>query len=149
MHLQGARFAKVPEVLFTWRDQPTRLTRVDPRYSVENFLRAKAQYLCKGPLADRDGLLIWGAGQMGRRISKHLLRQGAPLKAFLDVDPGKIGRTMRGVPILSREQLPGWWSEHENPVVLSAVGSRGARGLIRQHLIGLGLKEGQDWWAVA
>jgi cellulose synthase/poly-beta-1,6-N-acetylglucosamine synthase-like glycosyltransferase len=51
MHLEGAHFAKVPEVLIKWRDHPARLTRVDSRYSVENFLRAKAHYLCEGPLA--------------------------------------------------------------------------------------------------
>lgn len=35
-------FAKIPEVLIHWRDHPTRLTRSDSRYSVKNFLRAKA-----------------------------------------------------------------------------------------------------------
>jgi glycosyltransferase involved in cell wall biosynthesis len=42
LHLAGARFAKVPEVLLWWREHPRRLTRTDSRYSVENFLRAKA-----------------------------------------------------------------------------------------------------------
>jgi glycosyltransferase involved in cell wall biosynthesis len=149
MHLDGARFAKVERTLFFWREHEQRLTRTDSRYSVENFLRAKAHYLIRGPLRDRDALIVWGAGQMGRRISKHLQRGGAPLKAFVDIDPRKIGRQKRGCPIIEVEALPDWWGRFTNPVVLAAVGSRGARGLIRQQLEELGLREGSDWWAVA
>jgi hypothetical protein len=86
---------------------------------------------------------------VGRRLSKHLLRQGAPLKAFVDVDPAKIDRTRRGLPILSPEAIPGWWERWLNPVVLAAVGARGARQLIRQRLESYGLREAQDWWVVA
>ena len=149
LYLAGARFAKLPDILLDWREHPTRLTRQDSRYSLENFLRAKAYYLVRGPLLEREAVLLWGAGMVGRRLSKHLLRQGAPLKAFVDVDPAKIGRTRRGLPILSPEDLPGWWERSPNPVVLAAVGARGARQLIRQRLESYGLREAQDWWSVA
>jgi glycosyltransferase involved in cell wall biosynthesis len=149
MHLDGARFAKVPEVLLFWRDHPHRLTRTDSRYSVENFLRAKARYLCQGPLADRDAVIVWGAGQMGRRLSKHLLNEGAPLAAFVDIDPRKIGRKRRNRPIMAPEDLPACMAQYGNPVVLAAVGSRGARALIREQLTQMGFKEGQHWWGVA
>jgi hypothetical protein len=33
--------------------------------------------------------------------------------------------------------------------LLSAVGARGARALIREQLMTMGLREGEDWWAVA
>ena len=94
-------------------------------------------------------MLVWGAGMIGRRLSKHLLRQGAPLTAFIDIDPGKIGRTRRGLPILSPSNLPDWWHASTNPVVLAAVGARGARKLIRQQLTQFSLQEGRDWWGVA
>lgn len=149
MYVRGSRFSKLPEVLLDWREHEERLTRTDPRYSVENFLRAKAHYLMLGPLADRDAVLIWGAGMMGRRLSKHLLRNGAPLDAFIDVDPRKIGNTRRGLPILAPKDLPGWWSGHKNGAVLAAVGARGARQLIRERLEQFGLREGEDWWGVA
>ena len=149
LYLAGARFAKLPEILLDWREHTTRLTRQDSRYSLENFLRAKAYYLVRGPLLERDAVLLWGAGMVGRRLSKHLLRQGAPLKAFVDVDPAKIGRTRRGLPILSPEDLPGWWKRSSNPVILAAVGARGARQLIRQRLESYGLREARDWWSVA
>jgi len=149
LHLLGARFAKVPEVLLAWRDSPVRLTRLDPRYSVENFLRAKAHYLAAGPLRDRRTVILWGAGQMGRRLSKHLLREGAPLAAFVDIHPAKIGGRKRGLPVVAPAELPALWGRSARPAVLIAVGARGARALIREQLNGMGLREGEDWWAVA
>ena len=148
-YLAGKYFAKLPEVLLDWREHPGRLTRQDSRYSLENFLRTKAHYLVQGPLQGRDALLIWGAGMTGRRLSKHLLRKGAPLQAFVDIDPQKIGRTRHGLPILSPSDLLGWWRRAANPVVLAAVGARGARKLIREFLTDSGLQEGLDWWGVA
>ncbi|OGO15258.1 MAG: hypothetical protein A2Z14_14560 [Chloroflexi bacterium RBG_16_48_8] len=149
IHLAGGKFAKVPEVLLSWREHPDRLTRTDSRYSVENFFRAKAHYLRQGPLLGRDAAILWGAGQMGRILSKHLLREGAPLVAFIDIDPRKIGRKRRGCPILPPDALPGLWSHSNNPILLVAVGSRGARALIREQCSGMGLVEGSDWWAAA
>lgn len=64
---------------------------------MENFLRAKAHYLVEGPLKDRDALIVWGAGQTGRRLSKHLARGGRPPQAFIDITPKKIGGMLRGV----------------------------------------------------
>lgn len=149
LYLKGIHFAKVPEVLLEWREHPDRLTRTDGRYSLENFLRAKANYLVAGPLRDRDGVILWGAGMVGRRLSKYLLRHGAPLEAFIDIDPRKIGHTRRGLPILRPDDLSAWWASHRHPVLLAAVGARGARKLIRERLKVEGLVEGQDWWGTA
>jgi glycosyltransferase involved in cell wall biosynthesis len=149
LYLAGARFAKVPEFLLEWRELPQRLTRSDNRYSLENFLRAKAHYLVKGPLSNCDTVIVWGAGMTGRRLSKHLVREGAPLTAFVDVDPKKIGRSLRKLPIIDAEILPTFLQKYTDPIVLAAVGARGARQLIRQRLNSMGLQEGQDWWGVA
>ncbi|HEY43398.1 MAG TPA: glycosyltransferase [Anaerolineae bacterium] len=149
MYVAGARFAKVPQVLLYWREHKARLTRTDDRYSDENLLRAKAHYLLQGPLKDRNAVIVWGAGRMGRRISKLLLQDEAPLVAFVDIDPTKIGRTRRGLPIIPPDKLVGWWRRSDHPIVLAAVASRGARSLIRDRLTGMGLVEGSDWWSVA
>jgi glycosyltransferase involved in cell wall biosynthesis len=149
LDLAGARFAKVPEVLLSWREHPGRLTRTDSRYSVENFLRAKSHYLVRGPLRDRGSVIIWGAGQMGGRLSKHLLRDGAPLVAFVDVDPKRVGGQRRGRPVVGPSGLMAVWQQADRPILLAAVGARGARQLIRAQLTEMGLREGQDWLAVA
>jgi len=149
MYLAGAKFAKVPQVLLEWRDHPERITRTDSRYSVENFLRAKAYYLARGPLKERDAIIVWGAGMMGRRLSKQLQNNKLPLVAFVDIDPKKIGRTRRGKPIIAPDDLLDWWGRYESSALLAAVGARGARELIRKRLVKMGLVEGQDWWGAA
>lgn len=149
MYQAGLRFAKLPQLLLEWREHPQRLTRTDSRYSLENFMRAKAHYLAGGPLKNRQHVFIWGAGMHGRRISKHLLAQGVPLQAFIDIDPAKIGHTRRGFPIIPPSELPQHWHTASRPALLAAVGSRGARELIRQQLHAIGLHEGIDWWGVA
>jgi glycosyltransferase involved in cell wall biosynthesis len=143
----GVTFTKVEKYLYFWREHAERLTRVDSRYSVENFLRCKAKFLLNGPLANRQRVVIWGAGQTGRRISKHLLRDGAPVEAFVDIDPEKIGSTLRGIPIIAFDELRAMMGP--GVVVLAAVGSRGARALIREQLRNIGLREGWNFWCVA
>ena len=145
----GRRFAKVPQVLLSWREHPQRLTHTDSRYSVENFLRAKAHYLLRGPARERERIVVWGAGKTGRRLSKHLLRNGGRITAFVDIAANKIGRTMRGAPIVGAAELPGIWRAGPRPILLVAVASRGARALIRAELDKLRLVEGDDYWCVA
>jgi hypothetical protein len=143
----GVAIAKVPRHLLFWREHPRRLTRTDARYAVERFLRCKARFLLSGPLTGCSRVVMWGAGQTGRRLSRHLLRGGAPLEAFVDIDPAKVGGRLRGVGIVSPGALPDLLEP--GTVVLAAVASRGARSLIRSQLDVLGLVEGHDYWCVA
>jgi glycosyltransferase involved in cell wall biosynthesis len=149
LHSAGARFAKVPKTLFSWREHATRLTHADPRYSIDSFLRAKAFYLACGPLQGRESVIVWGAGIVAKKLSRLLLADGHPLKAFVDIDPAKIGRTRRGLPVIPPQDFLTWWSRSPKPVLLAAVGARGARALVREQVASFGLIEGQDWWAVA
>ncbi len=148
-YLAGARFAKIPQVLLEWREHPDRLTHQDPRYSLENFLRAKAHYIARGPAEGRDAVLVWGAGMTGRRLSKHLVREGLPLAAFVEVDQKKIGNTRRGKPIIGVIDLLQEWKKYQNPILLTAVRARSAAPLIKAQLDELGLEEGKDWWRSA
>lgn len=148
-YLAGAHFSKIPETLFYWREHPARLTHQDSRYSVENFLRAKAHAIARGPARERDAVIVWGAGMTGRRLSKHLERECLPLEAFVEVDEKKIGREKRGRPIIGVDDLLDLWGKYQNPILLTAVRARSAAPLIRASLEGLGLVEGQDWWRCA
>jgi glycosyltransferase involved in cell wall biosynthesis len=149
LHAAGGRFAKVPRTLFFWREHPGRLTHGDRRYAIDNFLRAKAHYLSRGPLRDRQSVIVWGAGIVGKKLSRLLLAEGLPLTAFVDIDPAKIGRTRRGLPVIGRDDFMTWWEKSPQPVLLAAVGARGARTVVREQIAPFGLVEGQDWWAVA
>jgi glycosyltransferase involved in cell wall biosynthesis len=143
----GVVFAKSEHRLFFWREHGDRLTRTDPRYSVPGFLRCKAHYLARGPLARVPSVILWGAGQTGRRLSKLLLGEGVDIDRVVDIDPAKIGGTLRGIPVISPEELSD--RVGSDSVVLAAVASRGARDLIRAELKKLNLIEGRGFWCVA
>jgi FlaA1/EpsC-like NDP-sugar epimerase len=114
---------------------------------VDGFLRCKAHYLLRGPLAGGAPVVVWGAGQTGRRLARHLLGGGAHIVAFIDIDSAKIGRSRHGRPVVAAEGLPHLLDR--DTVVLAAVASRGARALIRSRLNGFGLVEGAGYWCVA
>lgn len=144
---RGDHFAKIERTLFFWREHGNRLTRTDDRYSVPSFLRCKAHFLARGPLRRAGRVILWGAGRTGRRLAAALLREGVAIHRVVDIDPAKIGTTMRGVPVIAADDL----SRQLEPdaVVLAAVASRGARELIRARLIQLGLCEGRNFWCAA
>lgn len=143
----GIVFDKIDQGLFFWREHGERLTRTDSRYSVPSFLRCKAHYLARGPLAGARRVVLWGAGQTGRRLSKFLTDEVVEIAFVVDIDPRKIGGAMRGIPIIAPDDLPAHLVD--DAVVLAAVASRGARGLIRTRLVEFGLEEGKTFWCVA
>lgn len=140
-HAAGRRFAKVESVLCFWRQSAGRLTFTDSRYSVENFLRAKAHYLGAMLRGTDRPIVLWGAGKTGRRLSKHLVRQGLDLEAIIDIDPSKIGHSLRGRPIVSVDYL----DDRREVFVIAAVSSHGVRELIREHLSAMGFAEVHDF----
>ncbi len=143
---QGSLFAKIPRILFFWRDDARRLSRTDPRYSSNAFLQCKAHFFARGPVAAGTTVILWGAGPNGKRLHRYLKEEGMDIKAVIDIDPAKIGRQVRGTPVVAPENLPDLLNDRT--VVVAAVASRGARQLIRERLTGLGLHEGQDFWCL-
>jgi glycosyltransferase involved in cell wall biosynthesis len=150
MHRARWRFGKVPEVLYDWRHGPGRLTFADPRYSPEAFLGCKIHHL-RSSLEGRP-LLIWGAGRDGKRLARALREEGLRPRAFIDIDPRKIGRTRQGLPTLSAEALSAEEADgsacSDGAVILVAVGTKGARRLIRGRLQALGFSEGADFFCL-
>lgn len=143
----GVIFEKIDRPLFFWREHDDRLTRTDTRYSVPSFLRCKAHFLARGPLASFSKVILWGAGQTGRRLSKFLMEEGVEIAAVVDIDPRKIGGTLRRINVISPDDLPAHLDG--DTVVIAAVASRGARNLIRTRLVELDLDEGNTFWCVA
>lgn len=143
--MAGKRFGKVAQTLLFWRESSGRLTFTDSRYSLESFVRAKAHFLAILLRAKGRPLIVWGAGMMGRRLTKHLVREGIQPIAVVDIDPRKIGRTLRGAPIIRPEGL----DDHPGAFIIAAVGSEGARELIRARLNEMGRIEGSDYLCAA
>ncbi|MCL6520479.1 MAG: glycosyltransferase [Armatimonadetes bacterium] len=143
-YMAGKRFAKIRRVLLFWRETPGRLTFADSRYSLENFMRLKAHFLAQY-LPQSRPIIIWGAGMTGKRLMKHLIREGVKLTAVVDIDANKIGQVVRGVPIIRPEDL----EIFADAFVIAAVASEGARYLIRRQLIETNRKELQDFICAA
>lgn len=140
----GHRLAKVPEVLLRWRHGAGRMTLVHPRAAPERIRQAKAAYLAPWLHARGRPLAVWGAGPTGRRFARALEAHGLAAERFVDIDPRKIGRTARSAPIVAPAAL-----RRGEMTVIVAVGSPGARGLIREHLDGAAFIEGDDYVCTA
>jgi hypothetical protein len=141
----GWRLAKVPEVLFRWRHQPGRATFGAAECAPAAFVAARAAYLAPRLATDRS-FVLWGAGQTGKRLARALEAHGRRPTAFVDIDPRKIGRTARGLPIIAAEELLGGATR---PFVVVAVGARGARDLVRGRLTRAGFVERADFVCAA
>ncbi|MDM7915782.1 MAG: glycosyl transferase, partial [Candidatus Eisenbacteria bacterium] len=155
VHRAGGRMANLPDRLYEWNDRPDRLSRTDPRYAPESFLRCRLHHLRRW-LATRAGpdrpLVVWGAGRDGRRFVREWDREASgegppapPVVAFVDIDPEKVGRSRFGRPVLdfaaARAGFPGAF-------YLAAVGVAGARELIRELLREAGMVETVDFVCV-
>jgi glycosyltransferase involved in cell wall biosynthesis len=141
----GWRFAKHPESLLGWRDAPGRLTRNDPRYAAERFRDVKIDALSRGPLASGRGVVLWGAGPIGKGWSRALRAAGHRVAAFVEVHPRRIGARVHGVPVVDVAGA----ARFRGPLHLAAVGQPGARETIRGAARELGLVEGRELIAVA
>ncbi len=144
----GVVIGKVDEELFDWHDPPRRLSRSDPRYAMDAFHHCKAPYLAQAiaasGCAERE-LWIWGAGRPARKCARPLEAAWKPAAGFIDIDPRKIGRRIHRRPVVSSGQLP----PAETAVIVSYVGTRGARDVIRAELCAAGRVEGVDFWIAA
>lgn len=141
----GHRMAKVPRVLLRWRERPDRASRTDPRYSPAAFRRCKVHHLRHTLLARRAGAVVWGAGPVGKAFALELIRQGERVRAFVDLDPRKIGQIVHGAPVIRPDDV----DRFRDALALAAVGSAAARREIRRELERRGWREMTDFVAVA
>lgn len=147
LHQAGHRMAKLPDILLEWREYPDRTSRTDERCSREAFDRLRGAYLAKEPrLVEREkNFVIWGAGRKTRKRCRHLMDYGFKPRAWIDIDPRKIGNIIDGVPVVS----PDWLLlQDQRPFVLVYVANHGARDLIASDLQAMGFQRGSDYLPV-
>jgi glycosyltransferase involved in cell wall biosynthesis len=144
LRARGWRLAKVPEVLLRWRHHGQRATFSDPRFALERFRALKAEHLAPRLLRAGRPVAVWGAGPTGKRLARALEPHGVVAQRFVDIDPRKIGRTARGVDIVHPSELV-----LGSDIILVAVGTAGARSLIRAHLLSRGFIDTVDFVCTA
>jgi len=138
----GGRFRNVDEVVLDWRDHPSRLARTDPRYSLDAFARCKVHYLREHVLRGRPAV-VWGSGPVGKLHARELLAAGVDVRAFVDVDPRKVGKRIYGIPVHAHDDGP------RDGVVLGCVAGAAGRTRLRELAAGQGRREGDDFVVVA
>jgi glycosyltransferase involved in cell wall biosynthesis len=139
---RGARFRNVAETVLRWRDHPGRLSRTEPRYSLDAFVHCKVHHLRRTLLPGRSGVLVWGAGPVGKSFGRAFRDE---LHGFVEVDPRKLGRTIYGVPVIPADEAP----RLEDALWLGAVAGEEPRTRIREVIAEQGRIEGSDFIAVA
>lgn len=141
----GARLAVVDRVLHQWRIRDGRASVRHEAYSHEAFRRCKIHYLLDTLARDRDGFLIWGAGPIGKAFAREVQHQGGTVRAFVDLDPRKIGQCVHGAVVIPPAEV----NRYRDSFSVAAVGQEGAREQIRAELESAGWKEVTDFVAVA
>jgi glycosyltransferase involved in cell wall biosynthesis len=143
---RGWTMAKVPEVLFRWRHRPGRATFAAAECAPARLVEARAAYLA--PRLGGRRFVVWGAGQTGKRLARALEAYGARPEAFVDIDPRKIGRPARAVHIVDADGFLAA-GPRAAPFVVVAVGTRGAREIVRGRLVRAGFVEGAGFVCAA
>ncbi|MCW1921818.1 glycosyltransferase [Luteolibacter arcticus] len=141
----GARFAKVTERLLAWRDSADRLTRSDGRYHEKARQQMRAHFLSALPAVREQGVVIAGAGPIGKSLARGLLALGITVHGFFDVHPRRLGETIHGAEVAGLGDFGHRWRD---AVLLSAVGLAGVREEIRQLAADAGYGEGRDFWCI-
>jgi len=151
-HLAGYKFAKPDtQILLRWRDYQNRTSRIDERYSKDQFLRCKARYLSEQLLrSNNNQCVIWGTGPTGTKLHNYLVKHKIHVSGFVDVNPKLVGREKYGKPIHVISDKP----NHKElsvirPMGLIAVSSWGAREKIREVLVANNYQESEDFILVA
>ncbi|MAB77393.1 MAG: hypothetical protein CMO47_13155 [Verrucomicrobiales bacterium] len=142
----GHQVAKVNQRLLDWYDGETRATRNLSRYDLSRFQAAKAHFLKRLPDIIQLGVIICGAGPVGKEMCYLLRTAGIKVKAFLEVNERQIGNQIDGIPILDSGKLSQFFGR---AVMLGAVGQKGAREQIRTLADDCGWLEGKDFFCVA
>ena len=145
MWRSGARFGKVPDVLHHWREGVDRLSRTHASYAPAAFLDCKVHHLAATLLPETRDAVIWGAGPVGKALSRALVQRGRNVAAFVELDPRKIGQEIHGAPVLDTDSA----LRLRGPLHLPAVGQEGARTRITALLTDAGMLLLDDFVAMA
>ena len=133
----GYTLSVVPQRLLSWRDGPTRLSRISPTYALERFTACKAAFLATTFLARSNRYILWGYGATGKALRRALLPYDKRPAYIVELHPGRLGKTIHRAPVIAPEILP---QVPRQPVVVSVAGAK-ARGEIRAAMAQMGFQE--------
>lgn len=141
----GHRFVSVPRVLLDWGNDPGRLSRNHPAYSLAAFRACRVHHLRRSLLMGREGVVVWGAGPTGKSLAVEFQRQGVRVAAFVEVDPRKIGQVIHGAPVRGAGAAREFGAVLHVGAVARAAGREAVRTAARE----AGVEDGVDFVSMA
>jgi hypothetical protein len=144
----GKKFERTVDVGLEVREHPERAIHNQPQYRPGAFRALKIDHLKGEFFAAGRPVLILGGGRVAKRWVSALTERGVEVAGMVDLDPRRIGKIVRGVPVYSPDQIRSGTPLAEL-LALGAVGRPGGRETIRAALPELGRIEGRDFLFVA
>lgn len=129
------------KVLHYWRDYGERASRNDDNYSKNSLLDIKIKHFIGLDLNLSTQLVLWGAGQKGKRVAQQLLEQNIDFHWICD-NPKKIGKDIYGKKLLPFNHLK--QLNHFQSII--TVANKIAQQEIRTYMASLHKKEMEDYY---
>lgn len=123
----------VPQVIHYWRDSLGRISRTQSQYFPKNYVDLKVHYFLK---IDRDRsipLLLWGAGNKGKKVARALIESGEKFIWVTD-NSAKYGVNIYNQILVPREDV-----ELKNYQQIIAISSPKDQIEVQSNLDSLGL----------
>lgn len=136
----GVKMVKIAEPLLEWYNSTGRLTRTDPRYSAEAFMKTKAKYFYNWSAKNNPfhpEIWVWGGGRKTRQRAKKLSKEGLKIKGYFDIK--KTSSSIKN--ILHYTEIP----NAGEIFIVQMVNKIGAREQIKKYLLNANYTEGLDF----
>ncbi len=127
-------------VIHDWRDYNTRTSRTHEHYAENHFIDLKLHYFLELDYNSNKKLIVWGAGNKGKKVAKALIKRAVPFEWICD-NPNKIGRNIYGKilkPFSYLEQI-------ENSQSIITVANKNSQKEIKNYMISLNMNNVADY----
>lgn len=128
------------EVLHDWRDYNTRTSRTNIHYAENHFIDLKLHYFLELDFNKNKTLVLWGAGNKGKKLAKLLIYKKIHFQWICD-NPKKIGKDIYGKLLKPFEFL----EAIENTQSIITVANKAAQKEIKNYMGKLNLKSFEDY----
>jgi len=92
---QGLKCIPCNTILHDWRDYNSRTSRTHIHYAENHFIDLKLHYFLELDFDKNKTLVVWGAGNKGKKIAKTLIEKDINFEWICD-NPKKIGKEIYG-----------------------------------------------------
>lgn len=117
MYQQQLKPIACQEILFHWRDYPSRTTRQVAHYQGDAILALKCHHFLKIDFDPSRRLILWGAGKRGKFIAKYLVAQHIPFEWVCN-NENKINHQIYGI-CLKSDNMVG--DIHDKQIIVSVA----------------------------